>query len=833
MTLTDPLELAADERHPVLDLADASPVVDPAAARQALVDAAHRVAPLWPLTRFVAVNAYAGLADLPFATAADRLAEVAGIRSTLPAAHYLGLVDEGRIERQDLAIALAAHGLGDDVDALIAAARADSDEAGAWRATVPTVASVASDACGRDLEHLVHDRLSAWAAAYFDEGQASWRAAFDDASPYAAWRAEASIDRTPEVLGRRGVRKAVRSLPGDPIELASVAIGELGLAPDQVERYLHALAARAGGWLAHARRLEFENDLLGRPDDRAVEVLAIALAWELVLWRTDPDGSLPAAWAAALAAAPSTAAAAAAARRRLVVLQEAFDRAEQRRLVGALAQASAAAVPAGPARPAAQAVFCIDVRSEVFRRHLEATDPAIATIGFAGFFGFPVEVVPLAHGHGEGQHPVLLTAACAVPEVAGDEAASLDAADRRHRAHHRQRAWKSFKMGAISCFSFVGPVGLAYLPKLITDGLGRSRTVARPEEEALRAEQAAARRPDVTPIPLDQKVAMAAGALRAMSMREGLAPLVLIAGHGATTVNNPYDSGLDCGACGGHTGEANARIAVAILNDPEVRARLAADEGIAIPADTWFVAAQHDTTTDRIAIFDRDDVPASHHDGLATIEGSLARAGARAREERARRMARLDEGPVDADILRRSVDWSEVRPEWGLAGCRAFIVAPRERTASLDLGGRAFLHSYDWRQDEGFGVLELIMTAPMVVASWISLQYYASTVDNERLGAGNKVLHNVVGRIGVLEGNGGDLRVGLPWQSVHDGEGYQHEPLRLSVAIAAPTEAMDDVIGRHEHVRHLLDHGWLQLFALGDDGTIARREAGGRWEPVG
>ncbi|MCB0187394.1 MAG: DUF2309 family protein, partial [Caldilineaceae bacterium] len=141
-----------------------------------------------------------------------------------------------------------------------------------------------------------------------------------------------------------------------------------------------------------------------------------------------------------------------------------------------------------------------------------------------------------------------------------------------------------------------------------------------------------------------------------------------------------------------------------------------------------------------------------------------------------------------------SRDWSQVRPEWGLAGCAALIVAPRERTYGRDLGGRAFLHSYDWRQDRDFTILELIMTAPMVVASWINLQYYGSTVDNQRFGSGNKVLHNVVGTLGVLEGNGGDLRVGLPWQSVHDGENYVHEPLRLSVVIEAPLPAITDVI---------------------------------------
>jgi uncharacterized protein YbcC (UPF0753/DUF2309 family) len=174
-----------------------------------------------------------------------------------------------------------------------------------------------------------------------------------------------------------------------------------------------------------------------------------------------------------------------------------------------------------------------------------------------------------------------------------------------------------------------------------------------------------------------------------------------------------------------------------------------------------------------------------------------------------------------------------VRPEWGLAGCSAFVAAPRRRSQGLSLEGRAFLHSYEWQKDDGFGVLELIMTAPMVVASWISLQYYGSTVANDVFGSGNKVLHNVTGNLGVLEGNGGDLRVGLPWQSVHDGERLIHEPLRLNVVIEAPIEAMNAVIARHEMVRHLLDNGWLHLFAMDGSGRITRRYTGDlAWQPI-
>ena len=152
-----------------------------------------------------------------------------------------------------------------------------------------------------------------------------------------------------------------------------------------------------------------------------------------------------------------------------------------------------------------------------------------------------------------------------------------------------------------------------------------------------------------------------------------------------------------------------------------------------------------------------------------------------------------------SNIPRRSRDWAEVRPEWALARCNAFIAAPRARTAGKSLEGRAFLHTYDWKEDSerGFPVLELLMTAPVVVASWISLQYFGSTVAPKLFGSGNKVLHNVVGGVGVIEGNGGAMRAGLPWQSIHDGEKYAHDPLRLAVCIEAPRDAMIDVLARN------------------------------------
>lgn len=319
---------------------------------------------------------------------------------------------------------------------------------------------------------------------------------------------------------------------------------------------------------------------------------------------------------------------------------------------------------------------------------------------------------------------------------------------------------------------------------------------------------------------------LAESLLRNFGLTSNFARLVVFCGHGSQTENNPLAAGLDCGACGGHSGEPNARLAAMLLNQPYIRAALD-ERGIAIPPDTQFMAALHNTTTDAIEYFDLDDVPETHRGDVQELLGHSATAAEQTRQERAPTMAHES----SSGLCRRAIDWSEVRPEWGLAGNAAFIVAPRSLTKNLNLDGRCFLHSYDHTQDRDGTVLEKIMTAPMIVAHWINMQYYASSVDNPHFGSGNKAIHNVVGRFGILSGNGGDLKTGLPWQSLHTGNRYQHLPLRLQAVIAAPLEAIERVIGRHEHIASLLSGGWLHLVAL-EGGEIHRYTEGGTWQSV-
>jgi hypothetical protein len=751
----------------------------------------------------VAVNPFLGQVGESLAQTAARLARVAGAAVTMPRAWYLERIDSGAIGQSDLewALAIAPSGLRPaNVASLLAAARQPAERPEA----LPTVADLAAEVSGIDWPGVVAERMGAWASGYFDIGQAIW-AAPRGRSTYSAWRGVATHDLTPEIIGLAGFAMHVARAPRMSSGAISRAVHVLGLKPPALTTYFHRLLMRLGGWAHYARYLLWQAELGGQSDGTLADLLAISLLWEEALYERYAD-QLTERWSLATAAYAGPIEAT---RSQVidVILQEAAEHAAQRALAEVLNAPPVAVADTG--RPALQAAFCIDVRSEVFRRALETISPRIQTLGFAGFFGLTAAHRRFASDVTELRLPVLLNPGVTSVSGGPDDASADQSMRFKARA---KRAWGRFKLAAVSSFAFVEATGPIYVGKLLRDALALQHAPAT-DDPAPRLDP---------PLDLPTRSRTAESVLRAMSLTDNFARLVILAGHGANVVNNPHASALHCGACGGYPGDINARLLAALLNDGDVRQQLAG-RGIVIPADTLFLGALHDTTTDTVTIYTQDHSTESHKSDLAEVAAWLDAAGAMTRTERA---LRLPHASGERRIRRRSRDWSEVRPEWALAGCQAFIAAARHRTAGRNLHGRAFLHDYDWTRDRGFGVLELIMTAPVVVASWISLQYYGSTVAPEVFGGGNKLLHNVTGGIGVVEGNGGVLRAGLPWQSVHDGERYAHEPLRLSVCIEAPEEAMTEILRKHAGVRALFDNRWLYLFGLDDKGRMATRYLG-------
>ena len=779
----------------------------PQALEAAADQAARAIPPVWPLASSVAVNPYLGQASETLATVGARLQRIAGQPVTMPRSWYQAKIASGTIIDIDLAeaLALAPQGLRPaNVAALKAAAQVSSPVGRA----VPTIADLAAAVSGIDWPGLIAERFGAWAGGYFDEGQALW-AAPRGVGGYAAWRAVATHDLTPEIIGLSGFAAHVSRTPERATDALADAVHQLGLPAEASETYFHQMLMSLGGWAQYARYVLWQAELDGKSDKTVTDFLSVRLVWETALFN-HYKAQIGDQWRAAIAAHAAPVAPDA---NHVInaILQEAADRAAQRGLAQLMASPETNVLAA---RPAMQAAFCIDVRSEVYRRALESVNPTIHTLGFAGFFGLTASHRRFASDVHELRLPVLLNSGLTTSSGGPDDAANDQSSRYKARA---KRAWGRFKLAAVSSFAFVEATGPIYAGKLVGDALGLRATPA-PNDPAPRPDPA---------LDLDTRTGAAETVLRAMSLTTNFARLVVVAGHGANVVNNPHASGLHCGACGGYSGEVNARLLAAILNDPEVRHGLV-PKGITLPDDTLFVAGLHDTTTDAITLY-ADDYPSPHHQAdLAQAAAWFNAAGVVSRGERALRLPR---GAGEASLAKRSRDWAEVRPEWALAGCKAFIAAPRRRTGGKSLEGRAFLHDYDWKQDSSFGVLELILTAPVVVASWISLQYYGSTVAPEVFGGGNKLLHNVTGGIGVVEGNGGVMRPGLPWQSVHDGENYVHEPLRLSVCVEAPREAMTDILRRHDGVRALFDNCWLHLFALDESGRMAWRYNGDlSWE---
>jgi uncharacterized protein YbcC (UPF0753/DUF2309 family) len=804
----------------------------PAALQPTTERACARIAPTWPLDRFIAVNPYWGHLERPIAAAAAQLAALSGSPMLMSRDGFRQQWQARQVGRQHLQAAITAAESAETVETLLASLDA--------RPALPARLPLATDLVDahRDLGHAMAWRdyithhISQCCAAFFDQGQAAW-GPDREGGLYPSWLRQSAHDLGPGMLmGYPGFSARLARLPDEPLALIAAAIHALQVPAAAQEGYFTALLMSINGWASWCAYRRWQARLEQRDDEQIVHLLAVRLAWEWLLH--DGHGALDVANALAGAWRGSEGCVAQAHRAQQTdwLWQAAVERSYQDPLCHGLQHAPAAAVTA----PAVQAVFCIDVRSEVYRRALEASSPEVQTLGFAGFFAMFVAYQPLGSEMKRPQLPGLLAPGLCITDECDAPGLGQALALRRRKKLQWRQQWQAFRSGAGSSFSFVESCGLLFAGKLLKSSLGGEADPTPVEQTGLSAAQRSQLRPRFPAAggpDLETRITAAATALGAMGLTADLARIVLLAGHGSTSANNPHAAGLDCGACGGQTGEVNARALAILLNERQVRQGLQA-RGVVVPGHTWFLSGLHNTTTDELQVFDTDLLPASHAQDLARLRTWLADAGDRARAERAASLG-LGAFADNAAALRkavaeRSTDWAQVRPEWGLADCAAFIVAPRSRSRHLNLAGRSFLHDYAWQRDGGFKVLELIMTAPMVVTHWINLQYHASTVDNARYGSGDKVLHNVVGgNIGVFEGNGGDLRIGLPMQSLHDGQRWRHTPLRLSVFIQAPQGAIDAIVASNTMVRQLLDNEWLHLFRLGDDTDVWRYRSGGAW----
>lgn len=690
--------------------------------------------------------------------------------------------------------------------------------------------------------------LIKWCKLFLDESQAVWSMPNREEGFYQAWRRLVRYD--PEL--KPAVRKQFTDLPNEADHALLAGLLELKIPfseiLDYLEAHLLALPGWAGMMLWRSQQSTQENSLL-------MEYLAVRISMEaalikpyLPLPKQNIGGkaaleSLIASWIhlggmpinifTQLSSAELKARLTLAYRFDKIVRNriwlEAWEKTYENQLMKLIFSKQPSAANKEETK-LAQFVFCIDVRSELFRRKLEQSGP-FETFGAAGFFGLPIESCELGCDHGHNSLPVMFKPQFKIKESTS-ESEFRQYQHRSQAAHLFGNAFKVMKHNLLS--SLVLPELSGPWFGLLT--LARSFVPRRTGSAFRKIKEIWVRKPEIElslerihfserELPIgftdEEKVSLVRQSLKMMGLTDNFAPLVVICGHRSNSTNNPYASALDCGACGGASSGFNARVFAALCNLPKVRQTLAA-EGISIPKDTVFIAVEHITSLDELHWLYVPKLSKAAQAAFDRIQETLPKVSHEANAERISQLPNISSKHknLKAEVERFAEDWSEVRPEWGLARNASIIIGERELTQDCNLEGRAFLHNYNWKKDENGALLANIIKGPGIVCQWINLQYYASTVAPHYYGSGNKTTQTVTGGIGVMQGNASDLLTGLPWQSVMQSDKeFYHAPIRLLVVIQAPKEYVERLLNQDSSFHQKVQNGWIRLAFIDPEGN--------------
>ncbi len=622
-----------------------------------------------------------------------------------------------------------------------------------------------------------------------------------------------------ETRGDRVLRPAP---PGSLVEFLALRL--------ILERLAIAHAARESfGWRGSLRHLRaflagrIQREPLLTNEQRAFEMFQLA---QLRGWRPDILCRLPAnQWATLVREVEAFSSIE---RRR--IFHRAYERQYRLRALDALAAHASGHGPPADARggiPPFQVVTCIDDREESFRRHLEEIEPACETFGAAGFFAVVMYFRGAADAHDTPLCPIDVTPRHYVREHVGFTFADSERVRKQtrhaigsltHRVHVGSRTFTggliTAVFGSVASIPLVMRIlfprttahmrswfGRLVAPSPVTH-LELERTEATPGSEAGHIGYSVA-----------EMTAIVERLLQDIGLTDRLARLVLVLGHGSSSLNNPHESAYNCGACAGSRGGPNARALAQMANDPRVREQLA-HRGLVIPESTRFIGGEHNTCDDSVRLHDLERLPSTHTPDFIRLRTAVHEARRRNAQERSRRFFSADPSISAIAALRhveaRAEDLSQVRPEYNHATNAMCLVGRRQWSRGLFLDHRAFLQSYDPAQDdEQFSVLARILQAVVPVCSGINLEYYFSTVDPVGWGAGNKLSHNIASLVGVMDGAASDLRPGLTQQMIEI-----HEPMRLLFVIETTAAAMHQIMDRNPRIAALIRGRWVQLAVI-------------------
>nr|WP_288935198.1 DUF2309 domain-containing protein [uncultured Allomuricauda sp.] len=746
----------------------------------------------WPLYSFVTSNPLSGYEQLPFSEAVNQAKQILNARVYPKASIYCKAWETGEIEKVELIQTLKENGFESSPESYLEQMESERP--------------IETKNENHDLDRI----MVKWLSAFMDEGLAEWEMPFKKSGFYKAWRQLAPYDAEVGKINRKDIPKTSEEV------LSEILSGY----PEQEVHtiFTYHLAALPGwtGYIKHRSTQAWQETYpIELKDYLAVRLwTAKQLKMEVLPPVIGNKGNSE-----------------------IVKLQylwlKAWEQSWQNRLMSHLEKESIAVQEGEHSNqtPDAQFAFCIDTRSELIRRHVESAGN-YETFGYAGFFGIAMDYESSTDGISHKSCPPIVDSCYSVSEIAqNNKSQEKKVQDRKNEV---RKFWNYFlkrmKNMLPSTFGFVEGSGFFYGMQLLFRTITPASLYRFTQRNNSTYESVC--EPEILKsggedlnIPAEEKATIVKSAFELMGWKQ-FAPLILFVGHGSHSANNPFGSSLDCGACAASPGRHNARMLAKLANDPEVRRIVKEKFHIEIPETTFFLGAEHNTTTDEIVLFD-SSLPGSHQKQVESLKKNLQKVQETATQERLGTTKNsLSQAQTNAS------NWGETRPEWGLAKNASFIIAPRKATQNLALDGRSFLHSYDWKTDKEGQVLETIMQGPMVVTQWINNHYYFSTVDNDKFGGGTKVTHNITGKFGVVQGNGGDLKTGLPWESLYTSKDTPyHPPLRLSVIIQAPLDQVKTIIAKNESLKALADNEWVYLIVMDplEGGTFYRYERNVGW----
>ncbi|MGO1758234.1 DUF2309 domain-containing protein [Mammaliicoccus vitulinus] len=688
---------------------------------------------------------------------------------------------------------------------------------------------------GQSCLDILNAQMIKWCKLYLDDTQSGWSIPKYGKGFYKTWNEMAHFDPALNKL----MRHKIKTLPLEPIESIYYCLNRLGMTEDDFQTYLEAHLLSLPGW---AGMLLWKDEQLVLVTDYLA--IRLSLEWALIsdesveLSNKDNIDITPiVSWIKCGMFTVDSWLQLSSENQDIYIsfandfdhitrhklLLEAWEDTYEHRLKQEISSHISSEYK--KEKVEAQLAFCIDTRSEPFRRQLEMEGP-FETIGIAGFFGLPIEKCELGQHHTHNSLPVMNKPQHKIYEYV-DTRQTTQYIEKKKSLSSLIYTFKKMKQNVLPSLllpELTGPwlslqtISRSFAPKSTGWLINQfNQKVLKKPETKLSIDRS---QNDHNELPIgftkQEKIIYVREALKLMNLTEQFASLVVICGHGSHSANNPYASSLDCGACGGSASGFNAKVLATLCNLPEVRAGLI-KENIIIPEETVFIAAEHCTTVDDLQwvyVPELTDQATASFEKLKNVLPTVSRHANRLRLEHIPGMSRSKSNSrTKADRL--SSDWSEIRPEWGLARNAAFIIGQRALTEQSQLDGRAFLHNYDWTKDLNGEILNTIMSGPATVAQWINLQYYASTVAPHYYGSGNKITQTVTGGIGVMQGNGSDLLTGLPWQSVmKSDEEYYHAPIRLLVVIQAPNIYIENLLNQNKTFRTKVENDWLLLSSI-------------------